>query len=287
MPDIVSIRLMGGLGNQLFQLFTVIAYGIEYTKTVVLPYVPELHVGTVRSTYWDTFLIGLRELTTYNTNSNETNSSLLQMPLYKEKHFHYTEIPQLKDTRTLLFGYYQSYKYFDKYNDTIQNMIGLHKQQSVIRETYSDLFLDKETISMHFRLGDYKDIQESHPLLTLNYYYNAICSIATNQDKSYRILYFCQKNDNVDVLRIILCLSSRFPSIEFVKVDDSIDDWKQLLVMSVCSHNIIANSTYSWWAAWFNMNENKIVCYPNVWFGPDITHDTSDLFPSNWTKIYW
>jgi len=287
MHEIVSIRLMGGLGNQLFQLFTVIAYGIEYTKTVVLPYVRELHVGTVRSTYWDTFLIGLRELTTYNTNSNETNSSLLQMPLYKEKHFHYTEIPKLKDTRTLLFGYYQSYKYFEKYNDTIQNMIGLHTQQSVIKDEYHDLFLDKETISMHFRLGDYKDIQESHPLLTLNYYYNAICNITTNQEKSYRILYFCQKNDNMDVLRIISCLSSRFPTLEFVKVDDSIDDWKQLLVMSICSHNIIANSTYSWWAAWFNMNENKIVCYPNVWFGPVITHDTSDLFPSNWTKIYW
>lgn len=287
MSDIVSIRLMGGLGNQLFQLFTVIAYGIEHTATVVLPYVSELHVGTVRSTYWDTFLIGLRNLTTYNMDVNETNYSLLQMPLYKEPAFHYTEIPKLNYTRTLLFGYYQSYRYFDKYNDTIQNMINLPKQQTLIKNEYHDLFLDKETISMHFRLGDYKNIQESHPILTIEYYYNAICSVTMNQDKPYRILYFCQKNDNVDVSQIILGLSNRFSSLEFVKVDDSIDDWKQLLIMSTCSHNIIANSTYSWWAAWFNMNINKIVCYPNVWFGPMVSHDTCDLFPSSWTKIHW
>ena len=287
MNDVVSIRLMGGLGNQLFQLFTVIAYGIEHAKTVVLPYVSELHVGTVRSTYWDTFLIGLRILTTHNTNIKVTNNSLLQLPLYKEETFHYTEIPKLNTTGTLLFGYYQSYKYFDKYRDDIYNMIHIQEQQSTIRREYGDLFSDKETISMHFRLDDYKNIQESHPILDVDYYYNAICNVTMNLDSPYRILYFCHKNDNKDVLQIISVLSARFPSVEFVKVDDSIEDWKQLLIMSICSHNIIANSTYSWWAAWFNMNENKMVCYPNTWFGPAVSHDTCDLFPSNWTKIYW
>ena len=58
MNNILSIRLMGGLGNQLFQLFATIAYGIEHTHNVVLPYVSQLHCGTVRNTYWDSFLIG-------------------------------------------------------------------------------------------------------------------------------------------------------------------------------------------------------------------------------------
>jgi hypothetical protein len=56
--------------------------------------------------------------------------------------------------------------------------------------------------------------------------------------------------------------------------------------MSCCDHNIIANSSYSWWAAYFNNNSNKIVCYPDKWFGPQLSnHDTKDLCPTTWNKI--
>ena len=286
MTDIISIRLMGGLGNQLFQLFTVIAYSIEHNKTVVLPYVEKLHVGTVRNTYWETFLMGLKHLTTFNPNINETNEDLLKMQLYKEGNFHYTPIPKL-NTRTLLFGYYQSYKYFDKYRNVLLHMIHFKEHLNNTKHEYSHLFTDKETISVHFRFADYKNIQESHPILGIQYYYNALCNICMSNRKTYRILYFCQECDNNDVSQLIFTLSNRFPELEFVKVDDSILDWKQLLIMSLCNHNIIANSTYSWWAAWLNMNMNKIICYPYTWFGPALSHDTKDLFPSDWIKIYW
>ena len=287
MNNILSIRLMGGLGNQLFQLFATIAYGIEHTHNVVLPYVSQLHCGTVRNTYWDSFLIGLRNLTTYNQNINVTNDSLLHMPVYKERGFQYNKIPMLTNSTNLLFGYYQSYKYFDKHWDTIQNMISLKEQQLTIKNEYPDFFTDKKTISMHFRLGDYVNIQDCHPIMPVNYYYNAICNITMRHDQQYRILYFCQDIDNIEVSKMISTLSIRFPDIDFVKVDDKIEDWKQLLLMSMCSHNIIANSTYSWWAAWFNNNPNKIVCYPNIWFGPSLNHNTTDLFPPTWSKIYW
>ena len=55
-----------------------------------------------------------------------------------------------------------------------------------------------------------------------------------------------------------------------MKVDDNIPDWKQMLIMANCDANIIANSTFSWWGAYFNKNPKKIVCYPNVWFGQSI-----------------
>ena len=290
MTDIISIRLMGGLGNQLFQLFTVIAYSIEHNKTVVLPYVDKLHVGTVRNTYWETFLMGLKHLTTYNSNIHETNESLLKMQLYKESNFHYTQIPKL-NARTLLFGYYQSYKYFEKYRNILLHMIQFKDHLNNTKHEYSHLFTDTDTdtdiISVHFRFADYKNIQESHPILDIQYYYNALCNICISNNKKYRILYFCQECDNDDVSQIISTLSNQFPELEFVKVDDSIQDWKQLLIMSLCNHNIIANSTYSWWAAWLNMNMNKIICYPNRWFGPALSHDIKDLFPSDWIKIYW
>ena len=71
-----------------------------------------------------------------------------------------------------------------------------------------------------------------------------------------------------------------------MKVDDKIEDWKQMLMMSCCHHNIIANSSYSWWGAYLNKYEYKIVCYPDVWFGPAMRSTyVCDLFPPKWQKI--
>jgi hypothetical protein len=71
----------------------------------------------------------------------------------------------------------------------------------------------------------------------------------------------------------------------FEKGTKQLSDWEQLLFMSCCNHNIIANSTFSWWAAYFNSWEDKIVCYPSVWFGPSANHNTMDLCPESWNKI--
>jgi hypothetical protein len=80
-------------------------------------------------------------------------------------------------------------------------------------------------------------------------------------------------------------LSGKYPQVSFIKVDDAIPDWKQLLIMSCCHDNIIANSTFSWWGAYFNETPEKIVCYPDRWFGPKLNNDVRDLFIDSWTKI--
>tara|TARA_B110000285_G_C14994593_1_gene548114 strand:- start:243 stop:1106 length:864 start_codon:yes stop_codon:yes gene_type:complete len=287
MTTTISIKPMGGLGNQLFQIFATISYGLEYTCNIILPYTDQLHTGTVRNTYWDTFLIGCRNMTTYNLLNNETNESLMSVPIYNEKSFEYTKIPNPKGPKMQLHGYYQSYKYFDKHWESIKKMISLDDQQKAIKKDYADLFSTKETISLHFRIGDYANIQNCHPIMPFQYYYNAICNLTMHKNKKYRILYFCQDIDNEKVSVIINRLSRMFTELEFVKVSDDIVDWKQMLIMSVCSHNIIANSTYSWWGAYLNQNDKKMVYYPNKWFGKSLQHNTSDMFPPNWVNVYW
>jgi len=284
----VTCVLMGGLGNQLFQIFTTIAYGLKINCEIIFPYSETLEIGITRITYWNTFLSCIRKYTTLIDN-RFTNNELMSFPLYKEDNFHYEELPQnpyLKQN-LLLFGYFQSYKYFEQYKNEIFSMIKLKTHQENMEYLYSQYF-DNQSISMHFRLGDYKYVQDIHPILPYDYYCNALRHILSCRKQiSYRVLYFCEKDDIIEVSDTISKLMKEFRNVEFIKVDDTIDDWQQMLIMSCCNDNIIANSSFSWWGSYFNQKENKIVCYPSQWFGDSSCNDTVDLFPSDWKKIYF
>jgi hypothetical protein len=62
-------------------------------------------------------------------------------------------------------------------------------------------------------------------------------------------------------------------------------DYIEIYLMSLCDNNIISNSSFSWWGAWLNRNENKIVIGPKIWFGSEIQHNTSDILPEKWVKF--
>lgn len=287
MDNYATCNLMGGLGNQLFQIFATIAYAKDTNRKAVFPYSEELRTGTIRSTYWHSFLNGLLSTTTYGDNMYKQNTVLMGYPALREGGFAYHEIPNIKTNNIMLNGYYQSYKYFEKYKDYIYELINLGKQQQDMREKYG-VYFDNDTtsVSMHFRIGDYKKIQECHPVMTYDFYDKAIDKIRTTINAStIKILYFHENVDTVDVNVIIDKLKQKHPTIEFQRVEDSLKDWEQMLLMSCCDHNIIANSTFSWWGAYFNTNDSRIICYPSLWFGEKLQHNTDDLFPSNWVKI--
>jgi hypothetical protein len=278
---------MGGLGNQLFQIFTTIAYGIREKRQIVFSYFDKLTIGIERPTYWENFLLSIKMMTTFNPGYRITNGTFVRFSNVFEKEFTYSEIPSVNYKEILLHGYFQSYKYFEEYKQRILSLLRFNVQQNTIRQEYAYLFQDGiTTISMHFRLGDYVHIQDCHPLLKFNYYENSLHHIVNSVgEEKICVLYFCQKEDNTTVSMIVDKVIERYPNIQFIKVDDEIPDWKQMLLMSCCNHNIIANSTFSWWGAYFNQNKEKIVCYPQHWFGPKIDHDTKDLFPIDWIQI--
>jgi hypothetical protein len=335
---------MGGLGNQLFQLFATIAYSIKHKRKLIFPYADKLYTGTIRNTYWDSFLNTLKMYTYYDNNIHFTNDMLSIFTRYKEYSFEFNEIPSSGYDKLLLLGYYQSYKYFENEKNSIFSLIRLRRQQENILLENPLFSSYSNKISMHFRLGDYKEIQNCHPLMPYEYYEKSldfivnnnseyvckmdnsefnktfikvecddddeengddektnisistnVCQLSNNNEKDnekeknerkkYNVFYFCQKEDNEIVSVIINKLKEKFTNVSFFKVDDELPDWKQLLLMSCCNHNIIANSTFSWWGAYFNDYSDKIICYPNKWFGVSIDSNVKDLFPPEWNKI--
>ena len=297
----ISIQLMGGLGNQLFQIFATIAYAMKHSHRFIFPYSEMLVIGLPRPTYWNTFLSNLTVFTTKNVAWKYANAGLNALPIIGEHGFQYTEIQAIPSTQPIsLKGYFQSYKYFQEYQDKIYALILLTNQQIATRVKYAKYFDNNvQTVSMHFRLGDYKEKQHFHPIMSKEYYLKALTTILTTkyneqsndpENITIRVLYFCEKEDNNYVSKVIEYIKSAMEmggvNIEYVKVEDDMADWQQLLLMSCCNHNIIANSTFSWWGAYFNENTDKCVCYPSRWFGPSMgSVYMDDLFPPTWKKI--
>ena len=280
----ITCNLMGGLGNQLFQIFTTISCAINTRQKFAFIDIDKLGSGqtTIRPTYWDNFLSKLKIFTT---------KIFPKMLVVKETGFTYNPLNllQYQGQNICLHGYFQSYKYFAHNYQVICRMIGLEeiKTNVIAKTNISKDYLDA-TISIHFRLGDYKKIQHYHPIMKLEYYANALSLITNISDETEikNVLYFCEEEDLLDVSEIINKVKNHYPNFTFIKASNSLSDWEQMILMSCCKHNIIANSSFSWWAAYFNTNPNKIVCYPALWFGEVAGIDIKDLCPNEWHKIH-
>ena len=273
----ISIYLMGGLGNQLFQIFTTLAYFLKHKKPVKLPKRKDDLTSPYgekykRPLYYDNFLKKLRPFLT---------DHFQRQILYREKGHYYTEIPFVEEN-ILLCGYFQSYKYFDDYKNNILRLIGFdeHKKKVLSARNYDN------TIAMHFRIGDYVHNKTAHPIMTLDYYREALRKVIELTKKNdYTVIYYCEESDLEQVESNIKELKKEFPEINYERGPKELEDWEEMISMSCCSHNIIANSTFSWWGAYFNDNFTKVVCYPSIWFGNSLQNQTNDLFLDNWIKI--
>jgi hypothetical protein len=278
----ITCNLMGGLGNQIFQIFATISYAIKSRNQFKFHNISTLGGGstTIRNTFWNSFFSRLKPFLIDNIPKS--------IHVIREKNFTFNELPiyEMVAGDCLIYGYFQSYKYFHDNYEMICRVIGLEKKKyDVMKKLHLNDEYFKDCISIHFRLGDYKKIQEFHPLATYEYYRNSLNFINNKSAEKYNVLYFCEDNDIDDVMEKINRLANEFPDYEFIRGENKLEDWEQMLLMSCCHHNIIANSSFSWWAAYFNSWSDKIICYPSVWFGERANNNTKDLCPPEWNKI--
>jgi hypothetical protein len=287
----ITVHLMGGLGNQMFQIFSALATSLRNERPFVVlsKYMKNFNGREDRPTYWDTIFAGLCKHIQFAV-------SIPDIYQIREHTFHYTPIitgPILVGRNIMLNGYYQSEKYFKDQFDHIYHICKFQQMSNKVLMKYCvknnnhSQNVMENTISMHFRIGDYKKLTHIHPIMSYDYYRNSLIHIFNNLDSSnYKVFYFCEDEDLDFVMTIVDKLLQEFGSrCVFERADPSYTDWEQMLFMSCCSHHIIANSSFSWWGAYLNRNPTKLVCYPSVWFGPQVSHNTYDLCPPEWIRI--
>ena len=287
----ITCNLMGGLGNQLFQIFTTISYSLKTNNEYKFANLKTLGGGgsTLRFTFWDTFLRNLQPRLT---------SEFPELVLLKQDSFEFKELPLslIKNRNVCIHGYFQSHKYFETNFSLIYKLLGIdERKKEVLEKLESALKNDlPNAISMHFRLGDYKKFAYFHPILPNSYYAKSIQTILEKDINcnNKKVFYFCEEEDLETVEQTILYCKDLFPQLNFTRISNEFQDWEQMLIMSECRHHIIANSSFSWWGAYIGYNQDskqetqeKIICYPSLWFVPTAKENTKDLYPTDWIKI--
>jgi hypothetical protein len=263
MNNTITSKLKGGLGNYLFQIAAAFSYSKKYDKKLFFDpsdaYIVHKNIEHYMGNIFSKLI--------FQTNTERCNRN------YLEGSFNYTEIPYFEDS-ICLDGYFQSDKYFSIFREDLLDLFDFgNTNKDLISQKYWDV-ITKNTCSIHVRRGDYLNYPDVHPTLSLDYYRQAI----SHFDHDVTFLVF---SDDITWCKENLHLLSD----NLVYIEDN-TDYQDLYLMSICNNNIICNSTFSWWGAWLNKNENKRVIAPSSWFGHKLKHyNIEDLYCNDWVKI--
>lgn len=259
----ISIILQGGLGNQLFQVAAAASLANKINTELILSS--------------NNHILNLQGNKVLNYRSNifskikfiEDNNFFKNFQIYNEPFFTFKEIPY-KDN-IFLNGYFQTEKYFVSDKEYIKNLFCETEYiKTYINKKYKDINF-KNSVSLHVRRGDYLKFPDIHPVCDIRYYQECISLIG----KYSNLLVF---SDDLEWCKDNL----NYKNIIFIENES---DYIDLYLMSRCKNNIIANSTFSWWGAWLNNNDNKKVFCPSEWFGPKGPQDFKDIFCEGWNVI--
>ena len=289
----IIVKLSGGLGNQLFQyalgrsmaerektIFKIDLYSCK-KQINITPRQYELSPFNVQENFstpqeneifcGGKFNIFLRKV----LNKVQFNFYLNNNIIEKKYNFN-SSVLNLKGS-CYLDGYWQTEKYFFDIKNIIKSEFTLKEKYNNLNVQLVEKIVNCNSVSIHIRRGDYisdQKINNYHGVCSLDYYHKAINLISKKySDLTFFIfsddLKWCKKN-----------LKINWPVV-FIEGNKNYED---LILMSKCHHNIIANSSFSWWGAWLNNNPDKIVIAPKQWF-VNKSINTEDLIPESWIKI--
>lgn len=289
-------NIIGGLGNQMFQY----AFGRMLSLSLGVPLKLDVSDFTGYTRHNGFELDRLFNIAAMRANNNDVRTVLgwqsadkvrrlvarKQMCFLRRKtmivepHFHFwPQALDIPDNRYIV-GHWQTEKYFCGVAEHIRSDFAFKTALTDKNKDLSHQIKSCNSISLHVRRGDY--VSDPKTLVTngvcpTQYYNKAIKLIVQNVDNPNFFIF----SDDSDWVRQNMEL--RVPCF-FVDHNNGLESYNDMRLMSLCQHNIIANSSFSWWGAWLNQNSEKMVVSPKQWFAnPSL--DPSDLIPDDWYKI--
>jgi hypothetical protein len=286
----IIVKLKGGLGNQLFQYAVGRSLAVknncdlkfdisDYLKSKDRKYrlgafnIAGSIVKNDELKYFKKFGEGRSTFRFFNG-----IAPFLKKRYLKEKNSNFDKKILLLPNNVYLNGYWNSEKYFKDIKKIIKQEISLNKKTSENFNQISSLIEKTNSVSVHIRRGDYltNKLSKVFSLCSVDYYNKAIKKLLEHTNDPHFFIFsddikWTKKNINLN-----------FP-IHYVS-EIKLEDYEELILMSKCKHNIIANSTFSWWGAWLNNNPDKIIITPQKWFKNE-TKNIFDIVPKTWLKI--
>lgn len=198
-------------------------------------------------------------------------------PIYKEKEEFVLDINVMKQKKSFIEGIWQVEDYFKDIGDIVKKEFEFRIPNDPVNLDIIKKIQTSESVSIHVRRGDYLDPQWQKILgviKTTNYYNNAISYLNTRVSNPFFFVFSDDVNWARENLGIRNCI--------YIDHNKGKKSYIDMYLMSLCKHNIIANSTFSWWAAWLNKNMDKIVIMPEHWI---IGKKCEGMFPESWIKI--
>ncbi|HJJ31828.1 MAG TPA: alpha-1,2-fucosyltransferase [Methanocorpusculum sp.] len=310
----IIVKLMGGLGNQMFQYALGKALSLERGEEVFYDmsfyrddrgmgkfYQNLLHlyhhavddksVGPLyRGFSLHHFNVNMREepalphVKQYlRVLSNKTHkrvpglSELTDYAVFDELYLSqkHEKLPEYQDIRSkniYLCGYWQSERYFSRITDEIRHDFQITTPQSDANKSWSEIIQNSNSVSLHVRRTDYLSLGWA---LDAEYYHRAVEYISKYVENPVFFIF----SDDIEWVKNNLEIPY---DVYYVNQNGQDEAYEDMRLMSQCKHNIIANSSFSWWGAWLNQNPDKIVAAPEKW-----TDGTNliEIVPERWVRL--
>ena len=293
LTKIITVNIIGGLGNQMFQY----AFGYSVSKESNSKIKLEVSgFNSYNQRHYALDLFNVKENSElkpkYDFLINKINSkhnsllskvsSKLLRELLRFTKFYFQERERFVfdqnvfniKTNTFFYGYWQNEKYFKKYRKELLEIFKLKDIHSQTKE-YQQKIIKSESVSLHIRRGDY--LNSIHGTCDMKYYKQAVTEILKINKKANFFIF----SDDISWVKNNLDFIDHKT---LVLLESDIPDHEEMYLMSQCKHNIIANSSFSWWGAWLNQNSDKKVIAPKKWLNSS-TLNTNDLIPDSWVRL--
>lgn len=286
----IYTKIYGGLGNQMFQYAAGRALAIRRHVPLALDltFFDQMGDATPREFLLPVFHINATVATKQELQRFEKKGMLARLnawiPYYKrsvvqEPFYHFDQhIFSLPDG-VLLNGYWQSEKYFEDAVSCIRKEFALREPFSLKAAAMQQQIASTVAVSVHFRRGDYvtnEQAKKVHGVCDLAYYEKAIAYMRETVQHPHFFIF----SDDIEWVRKNASLGDRTTYVSQVGISAP----EEMILMSMCQHHIVANSSFSWWGAWLNENKDKRVIAPARWFLKEDLN-TKDLIPASWIRI--